>query len=725
MFPVVNARGALTLVVLVLSLALPATSSLADVGTPLDALQLPRGNPGLPFSFGQPDGYESSAVEQMTFEQFIERIQPVASIDWTTTPGDKSESGQFAQRSGIGEVPSGVVHRLPRGKVRIAAAAAPAGTSILGRPGQSLVWGHTTAQKTISGKTYFASCVFDIYSDTPSATRRITYGIAWNCNQSWLRGHIAAGLGELEPSPYAEVPLVPPGFVSITDAWYPNKVYWSEGSYTRTSEDQLQMIYNYLLLDVADAVDGLDIFLTSPGGVGAVSRQECNLAFQTSVVCEILTDPFTFVPTSNSKCDSGSCVPPTLDRCEAILELQSGVNESPGCYAGDAAAPAATDPYGDQGQRQDAGVATAGTYAGDAAIAENLYADLAGAALVATADVVPANASDTGKASLFLSPGDMPNVSTQHMTQMPLVAQGTFKDGSLSLNSEYSDVIRNAAQKNGGYVNLLMMVASEDRIWEQSFVRRIAELDGRLVFLNNRGEVPGRFLIDMYGEDSYASEPVQTVEAAAITCATQRVDEFIRNVVLGEAHAGHNQNVTFAYAKSQGAAQTIDVLVSSSRYVDFSISGEYTKAVGTSRVVNHPFPANYNGNPTSFRIVGPWSFREYKVSCSTGGPSTPRYRVEPYRWEGSFTPGSYTGRWCVGPMKYLQAFGRRVTITDRNENSMRWRVGATIYGVSVGAENSNATTVTHQWYMGEERTNHWLCGTDANPPYATRTFSQQ
>lgn len=196
--------------------------------------------------------------------------------------------------------------------------------SILGQPGQSIYFGQVYGSKNGAA----IGCNVDIASDVPDPTRGITYGIALSCNNPAIHGTGISHLGEASPTPLRG--LQAGSFFGVSGGYDLPINYRSPPQYySRESETQTEQIYAYFDLTI-DGVDGVDGWLTPPAQGGAVSQIKCNSILKRTLTCELVSDPFPFVPNGSTRCASG-------DACVAANSVKGQVDALPGQVAGIAA----------------------------------------------------------------------------------------------------------------------------------------------------------------------------------------------------------------------------------------------------------------------------------------------------------------------------------------------------------------------------------------------------
>ena len=265
----------------------------------------------------------------ITAQQFSDDIARVKTIDWSpfswqAADDPSSTSGTFMQTQSTA---LGLASQLTTGSASLNANNVPPqpGYSILGVPhAQTLYHATILAGKVVNGVQQDAICYFEIFTGTPQATRYIKYGVAFSCNQPWIHGRIAAGLGSINDPNNANDTTVGEYPLGTTDAPYVENgfVYYGLVSttayYSRTFEQQLENIYGYLDLYV-DNPGPNDNFLGQPGGAGAYDSYNCAGANTPHVICQIVTAPFTFVPTDDTQCVNG-------DACGTVASAPQTVN---------------------------------------------------------------------------------------------------------------------------------------------------------------------------------------------------------------------------------------------------------------------------------------------------------------------------------------------------------------------------------------------------------------
>jgi hypothetical protein len=282
----------------------------------------------------------------ITEEQFQADIAKVKTVPfaWSWTDGRTS----FAQPPADQESINAAIEKIETGRVDMNAAVGP-GSSILGVPhAQTLVHSTIMASKTINGQLSQAVCQYEIFTATPNATRQIEIGAAWYCNQPWVRGAVsAAGAGLNNPDgSVALYPLPITQPLIYIDGSKVNETLYSKVTFNRGFEIQLEDIYGYISLNVDNPSSPNDNFFGQPSAEGAYASYNCAGASTQHVVCEFISDPFTFVPTDNTTCTSGDvCGQAGVTQAQIQDAIEQGQ-----IFAQDPAIPAepsATSPAGD------------------------------------------------------------------------------------------------------------------------------------------------------------------------------------------------------------------------------------------------------------------------------------------------------------------------------------------------------------------------------------------
>ena len=346
-------RRTLVTAVLVMS----ATASSVAIGAPTPVPD--------PTASITPSADYQSVDPPITAQQFAADIAKVNAgstrqIDWSpfswqiaNSPASPSGALTQAQSAAVG-----IASQIPSGHINLNVNNVPPqpGYSILGIPhAQTLYHATILAGKKVNGVQQDAICYFEIVSGTPSATRDIMYGVGFSCNQPWIHGAIAAGLGGINyPSGTTvdEHPLGTTTAPEVENGFVYYGLVSATAAYSRTFEQQLENIYGYLDLYVDNPAPG-DNFLGQPGGSGAYDSYSCAGADTAHVLCQIVTDPFTFVPTDNTtSCASG-------DACDqASGAVSDATSYAVGQAADDPATPAdpntpADDALANQGYEAD------------------------------------------------------------------------------------------------------------------------------------------------------------------------------------------------------------------------------------------------------------------------------------------------------------------------------------------------------------------------------------
>lgn len=215
---------------------------------------------------------------EYTREKWLKRIEPVATMDWSSVP--MAETTETASVEG-GPAAAARARALLAGRsqVNFGAAGTPVpGRTVLGVADRTtIILGETTAQKVIGGTYYTAACYYGVWTSTPNATRNIHWGASFMCNQPWVRGQMWTGLGSwygtfgavygIKGGPWAQV---------IDSGWTAWRTYYTslthpDTYWVREREDQFEDIYLYLDLYIDGASNPDDIFNTNPGGAGMVA----------------------------------------------------------------------------------------------------------------------------------------------------------------------------------------------------------------------------------------------------------------------------------------------------------------------------------------------------------------------------------------------------------------------------------------------------------------------
>lgn len=317
----------------------------------------------------------------ITAAQFTQGVRSIPGyqpdVEWSEMGGP----GTGAVRSSAVANPSGnasaLLRKIEQGEVTLPVDYPGAGTSLLGVPhAQTLYLGAFFANKVIAGVTYTASCNWEIFTSTLQATLTIDYGMSYNCNQAWIRGAIAASLGGMNRSDGSVVaePLdlgshTPPK--AVDENFSPYKTVFTRMTYNRTFESQLQVIYGFLIVSIDYATNPGDRFIGQPGGAGAYADYSCSPPDGTTSECRVVTDPFTFIPTDNTKCENG-------DTCGLASSLMApgyipvgaetdcgGYTQEPSLPGGSAATNAqgaVTGPQPDDTEDEDESSAYSGSY---------------------------------------------------------------------------------------------------------------------------------------------------------------------------------------------------------------------------------------------------------------------------------------------------------------------------------------------------------------------------
>lgn len=256
-----------------------------------------------------PPGYQR-VDPPITDAQFTTDVAQISQAPWEWQWS--AAGAEFARSATSVSSADSVVHQIETGHVGFNADLPGLGTSLLGVPNaQSLVHSTVMASKTVNGELFQAICYFEVFTGTPHASRQITYGAAWQCNQPWVRGAVAAGLGGLNyaDGSFNEHALRPgdESYVPTDEGWTPTKTLYIKKSFTREFETQLEDLYGYIDLKIDDPHSTNDAFFGQPSAEGAYRSYKCNHANAQDVACEIITAPFSFVPTNDTNCDNGAC----------------------------------------------------------------------------------------------------------------------------------------------------------------------------------------------------------------------------------------------------------------------------------------------------------------------------------------------------------------------------------------------------------------------------------
>lgn len=137
-------------------------------------------------------------------------------------------------------------------------------------------------------------CSLEIYTDTPYPTLGIRYGNTVSCNDPSISGTAVTALADIRPTGATGLPG--PYGVQLEQGGHQfvggGQEYYQDSQYRRIADSQTEVVYAYV---IADTTAGK--WLTDFGG--NASSINCSPTGTSHIVCEIISNPFAFIPDTN------------------------------------------------------------------------------------------------------------------------------------------------------------------------------------------------------------------------------------------------------------------------------------------------------------------------------------------------------------------------------------------------------------------------------------------
>ena len=358
--------------------------------------------------------------------------------------------------------------------------------------------------------------------------------------------------------------------------------------------------------------------------------------------------------------------------------------------------------------------ASAGTDAGVGVSATGGPPDIAGAVV---------DAAGQGLAGAQVELYVEPRTSEPGTSALPLVATAsTDPAGRFSLVAPSTREVL-ARLQDDGVANFVLVVRGDGLVLQRNLSRRpasviddVSNADAASANEPERRNAAARHALRLVlapGRAGVSPAPRRTPLAPAPQCVYSVVATGRAWTTVGEIHVGGDATGRFTYGRT--ADSNIDVGFSATGAGGWSISG--TVHVGNSLSAT-VWAERGPGWGTKFKTQFEYEKRKYGGACQG-------YKIVGTRWVGGTDTNEpvYGTGVCDAYPNTSVPYGKNSGFFRDANRAYRWGTALTVFGVTLGARSGYSTSVSYRYSTGSQLGQHWVCGNNDYPLYATRIFA--
>lgn len=326
----------------------------------------------------------------------------------------------------------------------------------------------------------------------------------------------------------------------------------------------------------------------------------------------------------------------------------------------------------------------------------------------------------------------------------PVYTTTSDKTGYYVVRASYAGGVANEALANDGWVNFSVEATAGDMPYAQVMARRWDSTSGSWLTpsqVEGASSITSMPVYDDGGGD-LSAQPGASVQAGdwpnvsgpcryASYETTSLLSTEVRPTVIGELHVARDATGTFTYGKNSRADSHISIGVSSGGWHLLGFRHVATTNVGEVSIKN-------TSEDWAHAITSSFSYGLYKHERWTVDPVTgariscgSSQTKEARRWLGDIGIGEDLSKYlhlCTTTYKpHALAYPPGSTF-DRSSRKLTTWESAVVVGVGNGtlalrAWSGASKYVMYHYAFGPKYAQHWLCGNDDYPLYASRIFA--